>query len=895
VKDGLPTGTLTFLFTDVEGSTRALTELGGDAYAAALDEHNRVIRAAVAAHNGVEVDTQGDAFFCVFSSAREAVACAETAQEGLARGPVRVRMGLHTGEALVVDGHYVGLDVHRASRVAAAGHGGQVLLSATTAPLLEPGSFELRDLGEHRLKDLSAPVRLFQLGGEAFPPLKTLHRTNLPVPATSFLGRERELEELLALARDRANRLLTLTGPGGTGKTRLALQLAAELADDYAGGVFWTSLAPLRDAAAVRSSIAHELGLDEADLDSAVTVERPTLLLIDNCEHLLDEVAQVLSPLLRTADNLHVLATSREPLALAGERVVPVEPLERRDAVTLFRVRAEAAGASDLDREASAKLCARLDDLPLAIELAAARAPAFPPQLLLERLADRLDLLRGTRDAEDRQRTLAATIGWSYELLSAHEQRAFSNLSVFVGGANIAATEEVAQADVDELGSLVNKSLVRVLPTSSGPRYWMLETIREFANAHVDESTAGPLRGRFVEFFARLAGEAAPKLGDRDAALWLDRLEAEVGNLRLAFTLAADSDPDAAGVLASALANLHLVRGRYEEAHEVLSTAIDLAADPLVLARLNRLLGDLLIRHDEFEPAAKAYAAGLRLLGAPENRSSKWWREWIDLRMHEATLYYWKADSATLHAAANSLSPYVEAHGTPRQRANFIETQVFDLLRRDRYVASEEAETLARAYLDAAKAAGDWDGHFMLGFVLLWRSKFAEATEQFRAAREEAREVGDVLTEIRSLIYRAMARRRLDDVDSVRELDREIAEFEETYGYTGLISANRAWLAWRDGDLDATETWGAAALAEWPLAKRAGPTVFQWTARFPLLAVAVERGRLDSASEQAQAMLDEQQQPLPEDLRATLEQALVTPSPESFGAAVELARGRGIA
>ena len=895
MREEFRTGTVTFLFTDVEGSTKLLSELGDEAYADALMEHRAVLRAAFAAHDGVEVDTQGDAFFCVFASASDAVACAHEAQERLAGTPIRVRMGLHSGEALVVGGHYVGLEVHRAARVAAAGHGGQVLLSPTTAALLEPGSVSLHDLGEHRLKDLSAPLRLYQLGEAGFPPLKTLHRTNLPIPATPFLGRRQELEAALALAREGSNRLLTLTGPGGTGKTRLALQLAAELTDEFPGGVFWTPLAALRDATIVPSAVAQALGVEEeADTDVTASIATAivlrTLLLVDNCEHLLEGVAAALSPLLQATQSLYVIATSREPLSLAAERVVPVDPLERSDAIDLFVARAEAAGARDVDETAVSQLCARLDDLPLAIELAAARTPAFPPALLLDRLDDRLGLLRGTRDADARQQTLEATIDWSYDLLSASEQQLFRSMSIFVGGATFGAVEEVAEGDADELASLVAKSLVRLSLKQDEARYWMLETIREFGEARLGDSELVSLQERFVECFARFAAEAAAKLGDPDAVAWLDRLETEVGNLRVAFSLARLG---ATPVLGAALGELHLVRGRYGEAQDTLTTALRLVDDPLVGARLHRLLGDALVRRDEFPGAAGEYAAGLRLLGEPLDGDASWWREWLDLKLQEATLHYWNADSAALHAAADALRPYVGEHGTPRQRANFIGTQVFDLLRRDRYVATPEAEELARAYLDAAKAAGDWDGHFLLGFVLVWRDKFDEAIEHLRQARDDAKAAGDVLTDIRGVVYQIVARRRLGDVEGVRALDAELAEFDDTYGYAGLVCANRAWLAWRQGDLDATETWGAAALADWPVDKRAGPTVFQWSARFPLLAVDVARDRLDSATEHARAMLDEAQQPLTADVQAALGNATRTGSPNALAQAVDLARGYG--
>jgi predicted ATPase/class 3 adenylate cyclase len=891
----LPTGTITFLFTDVEGSTTLLQELGTEMYARALADHRATLRDAFASHRGVEVDTQGDAFFCVFSSARDAVACAAEVQGGLAATPIRVRMGLHSGEALVSEGHYVGLDVHQAARIGAAGHGGQVLLSPTTAALLESESFSLRDLGEHRLKDLSAPVRLYQLGHARFPPLKTLHRTNLPVPATPFVGRRLELEAMLGLVRAGSTRLLTLTGPGGTGKTRLALQLAAELAEEFPGGVYWTPLAALREAAIVPSVVGHALGVEEeAGVDIgdsiAAAVALRTLLLIDNCEHLLDGVAQALPPVLRATENLHVLATSREPLSLAGEHIVPVDPLERSDAIELFLARTEAAGAEEADEATVAQLCARLDDLPLAIELAAARTPALPPALLLERLSTRSDLLRGTRDAEDRQRTLEATIGWSYDLLSPDEQRAFRAISIFVGGATLEALEDVAEAEVASVASLVTKSLVRVMTTTGGPRYWMLETIREFAADHLVESELVPLQRRFVDFYARLAADAGPKLEERDAVSWLDRLDADLGNLRTAYLLALEADEAAAPLLGVTLGDLHVIRGRYAEADETLTAVRDRVRDPLVAAKLHDLLAELYVRRDDFVAAAEACATGERLLDASSNRDESWWKAWLDLKLGEARVHYWKADSPALHSATAALRPSIEEHGTPRQRANFIGTQILDLLRRDRYTPSAEAEALAWAYLAAANAAGDWDGHFMLAFVLLWRGKLMEAVEHFRAGRDEAKAAGDVLLEVRCLVYQAVAQRRLGDVERVRSLDAELAELEEPYGYTGLISANRAWLAWRDGDLEATDGWGYAAVADWRFGKRAGPTMFQWCARFPLLAAALSRGGFAEAAEQARVMLDESQQALPEDIRAALVDALVRPSAESFAPALAQAR-----
>ena len=408
----LPTGTVTFLFTDIEGSTRLLAELG-DGYAEVLAEHRRVLREAWRRRDGVEVDTQGDAFFVAFGRASDAVAAAADAQVGLAGGPVRVRMGLHTGEPLRIDEGYVGFDVHRAARIAAAGHGGQVLLSQATADL---AGAEVRDLGLHRLKDLSAPERLFQLGTETFPPLKTLHETNLPVPATPFLGRQQEIDHLAALMRRRDVRLVTLTGPGGSGKTRLSLQAAAAVADDYDHGVWWVPLASLADPTLVENAAAQALG--SKDTLSAAVRDKRLLLVLDNFEHLLDAAPGV-AETIGSCPQLTVLVTSREPLHVDGEWEVAVDPLRDREAVELFVQRAAAVRSDFAANGEVVEICRRLDCLPLAIELAAARVKVLALPALLERLEQRLPLLAGgSRSAPERQRTLRATIAWSHDLLT---------------------------------------------------------------------------------------------------------------------------------------------------------------------------------------------------------------------------------------------------------------------------------------------------------------------------------------------------------------------------------------------------------------------------------------------------------------------------------------------
>ena len=446
--------------------------------------------------------------------------------EALASGPIQVRVGLHTGTPLLTDEGYVGDDVHRAARIAAAGHGGQVLVSSSTERLVD---VELRDLGEHRFKDLSAPEHVFQIGDHEFPPLKTLYQTNLPIPQTQFLGREKELGEVLALLARNDVRLLTLTGPGGTGKTRLAAQAAGAVADRYPDGVFWVPLAPLRDPELVLESAGQALGASNG-LASHIADKR-MLLLFDNFEQVVD-AAPGLSALLSECPQLELLVTSREPLHLAGEHEYPVPPLAAKEGVGFFLARARAAKPDFEVDEAVPEICRRLDELPLALELAAARVKALSTDQILARLEHRLPLLTGgSRDAPERQRTLRSTIEWSYDLLSSAEQQLFHRLAVFAGGCTLEAAEEVCHADLDTLQSLVEKSLLRF----SNERYWMLETIREYAGErleHGDERAA--LRGRHAEHFVSLAERAEPELEGADGAWWLDHLDADRGNFRLA-------------------------------------------------------------------------------------------------------------------------------------------------------------------------------------------------------------------------------------------------------------------------------------------------------------------------------------------------------------------------
>jgi predicted ATPase len=565
----LPAGTVTFLFTDVEGSTRLLHELGEENYANALAEHRRIVREQIAANGGVEVDTQGDAFFVAFATAPSAVKAATSMSEALARGPIRVRVGIHTGTPLLTEEGYVGHDVHRAARIAAAGHGGQVLVSSSTASLL--GADGLRDLGEHRLKDLSAPERIYQVGAEDFPPLKSLHQTNLPVPATPFLGREKELGEVLGLLTREDVRLLTLTGPGGTGKTRLGAQAAGALADAYPNGVWWIPLAPLRDPALVVETAAQTLGAHDGLAEHIG--DKSMLLLFDNFEQVIDAAGDV-ADLLSSCPNLDVLVTSRESLHVAGEQEYAVQPLVHEEGVGFFLARARAVDAGfDVD-DAVSDICRRLDDLPLALELAAARVKALSSEQILERLEQRLPLLtRGARDLPERQRTLRATIEWSYELLTADEKQLFSRLAVFRGGCTIDALENITDTDVDTLQSLVDKSLAR----HTRNRYWMLETIREYAVVRLEDSAdADALRDRHAQYFLALAEKAEPYVvaarPDR-----IDQLEQEHDNLRAALDRFEElSDTDAALRLCGTLARFWLMRGHLKEGSRRLESALKL-------------------------------------------------------------------------------------------------------------------------------------------------------------------------------------------------------------------------------------------------------------------------------------------------------------------------------
>jgi predicted ATPase/class 3 adenylate cyclase len=571
-RDALPTGTVTLLFTDVERSTTLLRRLG-DAYGEALEAHRHLLREACATHDGHEVDTQGDAFFFAFARASDAVHAATSAQQALARAgwPGRVRMGLHTGEPLLGREGYVGLDVHLAARICGAAHGGQVLLTAATSDLA-PG-VEVRDLGLHRLRDIEHPQRLFQLGADEFPPPRTASATNLPSPANRLIGRNVELARALELLRREDVRLLTLTGPGGAGKSRLALEVAAILAEERRDGVQLVPFAPLGDATLVPSAIARVVGAQEPTLGAVMDVlaDSDRLLLLDNVEHVTD-AAPAFAELVAGAPGLTLLTTSRSPLHVLGEHVLLVPPLGEDDAVVLFRERAAAAGYA-LPRSSDhvvRELCRRLDQLPLAIELAAARVPLLGVEMLLARLSLAL-LSGGPRDLPERQRTLRSTIDWSYGLLTPAQRLLHQSLAVFPGGCTLAAAESVSDAEdlVGELGVLLDGNLLlRDDDRLGGPRIRQLETVREYAlETAREEGTLDDLRRRQANWVRGLAEEAEEALGGPHQADWLERLELELANVRAALDWALEAgEAELALRIAAALGRFWRAHGHAAEA-----------------------------------------------------------------------------------------------------------------------------------------------------------------------------------------------------------------------------------------------------------------------------------------------------------------------------------------
>jgi predicted ATPase len=658
-------------------------------------DHRRVLREAFRAHGGAEQGTQGDSFFVVFPSASAAVSAAADAQQALGGGPPRVRIGIHTGEATLTAEGYTGLDVHKAARIAAAGHGGQVVLSRETRVRLD-AAVPLLDLREHRVKDFDGPVWLFQLGTETFPPLRTISNTNLPRPAGSFVGRRQEVHEVSSLVRN-GSRLVTLTGSGGSGKTRLAIEVAAGLVSEFRAGVFFVGLAPLREAGLVTETIGRTLGAKDGL--AAQIGEREMMLLLDNLEHVI-EIAAELSALLEACPNLFVLVTSRELLRVRGEVEYPVLPLAELEAVELFCALARVEPDATV-----ADLCRALDNLPLAVELAAARASVLSPAQALAKLSGRLDIFKGGRDANPRQQTLRATIEWSHDLLGSDEQRLFACLGVFAGGLTFEAAELVADAELDTLQALVDKSLLR----HTGERFWMLEIIREYAVERLDElDAAAELRHRHTEHFLALAERADSELARERQADWLELLERDYANLRSALAWSLRSEAPALGIrLAGALSQFWSKRGYLYEGRRWLADA--LAVSDRSRARAKVLFGAALMASLQGDwPAAKRLSEDCHQLS---------------LQIGEPLLA--ARSLLTLGRVTVAEGDHVRA-----------------------YSLLEEAVELAAEIGDATTLGM---AHFNLGYAALSADDYVRARKEIQAAREHFDENADLYGTSRSL------------------------------------------------------------------------------------------------------------------------------------------------
>jgi predicted ATPase/class 3 adenylate cyclase len=636
----LPAGTVTFLLTDIEGSTR-LWESVPEAMEVALEHHNRLVTEVIGGHGGVVVTSrgEGDSFFAVFPGAAAAVEAAGACQLALNAEPwpagasLRVRMGLHTGEARVRGSDRIDhAPINRCARVKAAAHGGQVLVTKTTHDLAGGrlgGGFGLKRLGEFRLRDLTEPELIYQLTHADlpadFPPLNTLSErtSNLPIQATTFVGRTEELAQIASLMK--GNRLITLMGPGGSGKTRLAVQVAADLNGRFPDGQWLVELAALADPRLVAPQVAAVLRQPEFDV-SKLTAKR-LLIVLDNCEHVVGVCAELVASLLRTCPGIAVLATSREPLNVAGEQVLRIGPLERDDATELFVERAALVrpdlhlGAPEMATIAA--ICQRLDGIPLAIELAAARMRGMTPSEILDRLQDRFRLLtsRSTLISE-RHQTLRAAVTWSYELLEEPERILFRRLSIFAGGWRMASAEAVCAGGFADDGyyvtdlvlTLVDKSLVLVYGQNTS-RYGMLETLREFGREKLQEAgELAELERRHGEHFLALSNSA-----DWPTAMWWpDRRVPDVipdlDNFRAALRWSKSQPPDTELALVVGAAPLWMAAGRFAEGQLALTEALERAPQPSVL-RLKALerLGWLAAEHGDFDTGASTAKQALRL------------------------------------------------------------------------------------------------------------------------------------------------------------------------------------------------------------------------------------------------------------------------------------------
>jgi predicted ATPase/class 3 adenylate cyclase len=857
----LPSGTVTFLFSDIEGSTRIAQERP-DEWPAILARHRALMREAFAAQGGVEVGTEGDSFFAAFPSAGGAVAAAVEALRRLASESwpegqnVRIRIGMHTGEAAVQEGTYVGVAVHRAARIADLSHGGQVLISAATRALVVdglPAGVSLRGLGVHRLRDLETGEELSQLvidGLQAdFPPIRSVGSTpnNLPVQATSFLGRSKEIAEVSALLA--ANRLVTLTGPGGTGKTRLSLQVASSVADRYADGVTFVPLGLIAAMELVLPTIAHEVGLPDRggaqpmERLKAHLGERTSLLVLDNFEQILG-AGPAVAELLAAAPNLSVLVTSRSPLHVYGEHEFPVPPmnvpdpsrlpplaaLSQYESVALFVDRARAAVPSfevtNENAPAVAEVCFRLDGLPLAIELAAARIKLLTPQQMLDRLGQSLALLAGgSRDLPARQQTLRGAIEWSYDLLDDGDRRIFAVFALFVGGATLEAIDAICAEpglDVfDCLASLVDKSLIRRTDSPDGEiRFSMLDTIREYAAERLAQSgRREELRNRHAQWYLDLAERVQPSLMGADKGLWLDRLTTEHDNLRAAHAWEIETGSvEMAMRLVAALWRFWQMRGYLAEGLERASAAIALPEaerHPDCLARALDAAGGLAYWTGDGQLASGFYERALELQRQLGNRAGEAWT----LYSLAFTDTYWgniaerRFTPERLDLAAVRMREAIEIYRELGDRlgmaqalwgeANVVWTQNPPLGSPEFHRAQEAAGEALTIFQEAHDTFMTGWCTYTLGLLDLRTGDLPMAHDRLTTSLGIFRDAGDVTGYVLVLDALAIHAERTGDLDRAARLSGAVSRLERRTG-TGLNPPNRIALGFdpeplRDG------------------------------------------------------------------------------------------------
>lgn len=844
-----PSGTITFLFTDIEGSTR-LWERDAIAMRSALNRHDEILRSSIEGYGGYIFKTVGDAFCAAFGSASNAIEAALGIQRALhteewEKGAVlRVRMALHTGIVEEQQGDYFGPPVNRVARLLSAGHGGQILLSLATQELVRdalPAGVSLEDLGERRLKDLFRPERVFQVVAadlpSEFPPLRTLEslRNNLPPQSTPLVGREREVDEVCGRLLQEEIHLLTLTGPGGTGKTRIALQAAADLLEEFEDGVFFVYLATVTDSDLFFNEIAGALALQESGVVSLKDAleeylgRRELLLVLDNFEQVLS-AAPLVGELLNAAPRLKVLATSRIPLGIYGEHEYAVPPLSVPDprrlpdlgtlsqyeAVRLFIERAQAAKAgfeiTNDNAPSIAEICARLDGLPLAIELAAARIKLLPPKAILTRLTNRLKLLTGgAKNLPARQRTLRGAIEWSHDLLDEGERTLFARLAVFSGGRTLEAIEAVCDAEgdlpvdaLDGVASLLDKSLLtRVEGPEDEPRFVMLETIHEFAREKLQESGEAEEIGRaHAQYFLALVEEAEPELYGPDQVSWMDRVEAEHDNFRaaLSWTLE-EGDAESALRIGGVLWRFWTVRGHLSEGRRWLSEGLSRAEGVSIGVRARGLLalGDMAKRQSDYAEGQKNLEASLALYREIGERQGA---------VLPLVLLGWIAmEQGDLDRAEELLE---ESLALSRQAGTdwdvaYVLNGLFTL---ESYRGNQAcAVELLEESLSTSRKAGDLRGSCVatsnLGFTAIQAGDYERAEALLHEAQEVAQQIrnADMVTQCDLMLgFLALARNDLDRAQALCvKVMRELREWSYVQGIDfaldilGGVAAARIW------------------------------------------------------------------------------------------------------